>query len=176
MTMDDATQYLDAGVGWLARGQEHRALRMFMLAVRIDAENPEAWFYCGVAHEALQQWPQAQLAYTKALHYNPEFLPARYNLGVLLMRQDAPEVAHPHLCQVVAQVPQFVRGQWAYGLCLERLGRYRAALLCFHQLRRLHPSSYVGEQLQEKIVSLHRRLLLPACGQKREGRLMVRLI
>ncbi len=73
------------------------------------------------SRRALQREMEARLA-------NPRDSLARYNLGIIYMRQRRFDLAAEELAESVAINPDRADAQWRLGVCLMRLGRFEEAI------------------------------------------------
>lgn len=71
---------------------------------------------------------EARVAYERAVELNPDLLSSRYNLALLLERQNDLQGAVAHLTAIVERAPAHAWGHYQLGRLAERQGRRRAAI------------------------------------------------
>ena len=82
----DALSHAAMGMLYGKRGELERARGEFERAVALDADNAEAWFRLGSIHAGSRRDAKALHALRRALDADPEHLPARRTLAILLHR------------------------------------------------------------------------------------------
>jgi Flp pilus assembly protein TadD len=68
----------------MKEGRMSEALPLLLEVHRVQPRNPSVCQQLGIAYTQLQQFTEAAQFYRRALSINPQILPARKNLGVVL--------------------------------------------------------------------------------------------
>src|SRR5205085_306867 len=132
-------------------GQLEEAVGFYRTTVALRPDSPGAWYNLGNALTKLKRPGEAVDAYTKALDLNPDsteaeaevrlalaaqpdYAPARCNLGVLLLNSGKTAAAEAELRQAIAAAPEpgtLATAHNALGALLERQTNYPEAEAAF---------------------------------------------
>ncbi len=74
-----------------------KAAAEFEQVVKTDAKNPQAYFYLGKSHQALNKTDEAIGAYKKAIEIKPDFAEANYELGSIYLNKKDYETSLPFI-------------------------------------------------------------------------------
>lgn len=106
------------------------------------ADQPAARLNLGVVHENLGQTRDALRWYRSAVELDPEFIPAKNNLALLLHAQGDVQAAEQYFRDVIALQPEFAAAQYSLGLLLaEQPGRLEEAVEYLAAAARLEPDN-----------------------------------
>ncbi|CAI6348564.1 unnamed protein product [Macrosiphum euphorbiae] len=105
----EVENHLDMGRDFLARGQLQDALSHYHAAVEGDPNNYLTYFKRGTVYLALGKAKFALLDFGKVLELKPDFTAARYQRGVVLMKQASIEDARKELYNVYIGNGDFAR-------------------------------------------------------------------
>jgi tetratricopeptide (TPR) repeat protein len=87
-----------------------------------DPATKEAWNDLAFAHMQAKNWPEAVRAAEEAVKWDPQFAPARFNLGASLYRMERYKEALPHLQAAYDMNKQQVEPGWYLALTYEQTG------------------------------------------------------
>ncbi len=105
-------------------------------------DRPEmAWTGIGLANFLKQDYPAAQLAYTKALSLNPQYYRATYHLGELYYNQGRHAEALDAFTRMIELAPSLPLGHYWQGLTYMKLQDSEKAQLAFQKVILLAPES-----------------------------------
>jgi len=93
-----------------------------------ESDMPEVQLQMGVFFTARQLFPQAEIAYRRALQLNPQFVPALLNLADLYRAQDRDDEARQPLLEATRIAPDAAAAWHALGLLDIRSGETARAL------------------------------------------------
>ena len=87
--MNDYKYFLDNGIFDFQNGKYNDAIENFNKSLELKNDWEIPYFYRAVANQALENFDDAILDYTKALQLNPKMTDAYYNRAkILLLRKD----------------------------------------------------------------------------------------
>jgi predicted O-linked N-acetylglucosamine transferase (SPINDLY family) len=133
-SIHQALQYLQAG--HLSQAEE--TCRQLL---QINASNPDAWYFLGIACQLQAKIDDAGAAYDQALRLRPDYAEAYSNLGALYLDQGRWREAE-HCCrQALRFQPNRAEAHNNLGAALEKQGKNEEAAACFEQAARLQPHS-----------------------------------
>jgi len=90
----DAKAHTEIGTALVMSGKPQEALQRLGIALQIDPNNDEAYYFRGLAYRTLKQLDPARQEFEMALQVNPKHARARGNLGLVLSEQGKlPEAA-----------------------------------------------------------------------------------
>ena len=106
-----------------------------------DPENVEIRFNLAYAYGQLQQDDKAIEQYAKVVEQKPDLPQARMNLGMLLLRQNRPAEAVPHLQTLAETRAGDFRVQFYLANALEASGKAEEAIAPYQKALELDPNS-----------------------------------
>jgi tetratricopeptide (TPR) repeat protein len=121
----------------LDRGDVTEAVVQFKRATSLLATNAIAWNYLGVASQHAGQAEEAANAYQTALRLDHDLVEAHYNLGVLWLEQNRPDLAKAELTAFTLRRPNEVNGWLKLGYAQMRTGELLLAERSFSTVRSL---------------------------------------
>src|SRR5580698_1743520 len=110
------------GKKYLDRGDIADAVTQFKRATTLLATNANAWNYYGVALQRAGQPDEAATAYQNALRLDHDLVEVHYNLGVLSLEQNRPDVAKTELTTYTLRRPNDAAGWLKLGFALLKGG------------------------------------------------------
>lgn len=156
--MNDYKYYLDDGILDFQSGKYEDAIDKInqSLGLKDDWEIP--YFYRAAANQALENFDDAILDYTKALQYNPKMIDAYFNRAkILLSRKD---IKNPDLNRAMSDLekaieldPNFVDALYAMGALHKKLENYHQALVYLNKAIELSPDFIYAKALQKLILT-----------------------
>ncbi len=115
--------YKQRGFYRMSHGQDDGAIEDFGLAISLDPEDSESYFYRGKTYSRQKKWKDAEADYSAAISLdpeNPEYLlsrgQSRYVSGQL-------EEALADFTQTIALDPDFASGYYHRGITYQRMNR-----------------------------------------------------
>ena len=144
-------EFLDKGIEELRTGDLDIALDNMNKSIELRNDWDISYFYRAVVNQALKNFDDAILDYTKALQINPKMTDAYYNRAdILLSRKD---IENPDIERAVTDLEKaielddkFVSALFAMGAAQKKLGNYNKAIEYYHL--------YTGIETDEKMLSI----------------------
>lgn len=124
---DPHTAFLE-GRQFFKTGQYDKALALIQQAVTMAPENPEYLYWQGTTYWKLGNISQEEQSYLKAVHYQPDFLPALLNLGHSFLEKGDAETALIYYQRVLAIDRQHQMSLYNAALASLLAGRPQQAL------------------------------------------------
>lgn len=156
--MNDYKYYLDYGIYDIESGKYSEALEKINKALDLRADWEIPYFYRAVANQALENYDEAILDYTKALQINDKMTDAYYNRAkILLSRKD---IENPDINRAIADLekaleldPNFVDALYAMGAAQKKVENYHKALESLNKAIELQPDFIHAKALQKLILT-----------------------
>lgn len=123
------------------RGEAYRAREAYAKAQELDPENPKFLRHLIRALLRFGKAVEARERLQHLLRIAPADLDARYQLAILELRADAPDLALNDFQQVVASRPDHVMAWNGLGLAYARIGKHEQALEALERAKRLDPAN-----------------------------------
>jgi tetratricopeptide (TPR) repeat protein len=117
------------------------AAELFEKALAEDATDAETRFQLAYAYTQLQQDEKAIAHYLQVVEAQPDLLPARANLGILLIRNERQREAIPHLGTVIEARPDDANFRLFFAQALFSEERFEEAIPAFQRAFELDPAS-----------------------------------
>ena len=115
------------------------ALRANQNALKIDPYDPEIYLCLGNNFHRLEKLDEAELNFKKALNLKPSYLPALYNLGLILNKKQRFDDSIPFFKKVINLKPDFANGYYSLGLAQFNLGKLDSAIINLKKATNLKP-------------------------------------
>jgi tetratricopeptide (TPR) repeat protein len=96
--------------------------------LEISGNDLEAWRKLGLVNLEQERWEEAIAAFSQVLHQRPDFVPARFYLGVAQENQDELEAALENFAAVPAASPLADDALFHRAFLLQKLGRREQAI------------------------------------------------
>lgn len=154
--MNDYKYFLDYGIYDIQCGKFSDGIDKInqSLALKNDWEIP--YFYRAVAYQALENFDDAILDYTKSLEFNPKMTDAYYNRAkILLSRKDIP---NPDINRAVSDLEKaleldekFIDALFAMAAAKKKLEKYSEALEYLNKLLDIEPDAIQAKALKKLI-------------------------
>lgn len=156
--MNDYKYYLDYGIYDIQDGKYADAIEKFDKSLELKNNWEIPFFYRAVAHQALENFDDAILDYTKALEFNPKMTDAYYNRAkILLSRKD---IENPDLNRAISDLeksleldPNFVQALYAMAAALKKVEKYNEALSYLDRAIELEPDFVHAKALKKLILN-----------------------
>ena len=123
------------------QGQYDRALDCITKAIQRDATKPLYFYNLGLAHQKLNQLPEAERAYRQALSLKGDYIEALGNLGNVLREKGELDEACATYKQVLTIKPDHPEGYNNLGVVLKEQGRQDEARDAYQRAIALKPDN-----------------------------------
>ena len=147
-------EFLDKGIEELRTGDLDIALDNMNKSIELRNDWDISYFYRAVVNQALKNFDDAILDYTKALQINPKMTDAYYNRAeILLSRKD---IESPDIERAVADLEKaielddkFVSALFAMGAAQKKLGNYNKSLEYLDRVLAIEPDAIMAKDYGE---------------------------
>ena len=156
--MKDYKYYNDCAIGQIRDGEFELAISNFNQSIEMKNDWEISYFYRGVANQALENFDDAILDYTKALQINPNMADAYYNRAkIVLSRKD---VKNPDMNKVIKDLEKalsfdekFIDALFAMAVAYKNLGDYHKSLEYLEKLLTIEPQAIQARALKKLILN-----------------------
>ena len=156
--MNDYKYYLDYGIYDFECGKYSDAIEKFNKSLELKNDWEIPYFYRGVANQALENFDEAILDYTKALEFNEKMTDAYYNRArILLSRKD---IENPDINRAVSDLEKaleldekFLDALYAMAAAQKKLENYSLAIEYLDKLIEIEPDAIQAKALKKLIES-----------------------
>lgn len=146
--MSDYKYYIDNGIYDIQRGLYESAITNINKSLELKKDWEIPYFYRGVANQALENYDEAMLDYTKALQLNDKMTDAYYNRArIILTRKD---IENPDISKAVKDLEhalelddKFVDALYAMAAAQKKLENYHSALEYLEKLLQTNRRLYM---------------------------------
>ena len=154
--MNDYKYYLDYGIYDVQCGKYTDAIEKINKSLELKNDWEIPYFYRAVANQALENFDDAILDYTKSIELNPRMTDAYYNRArILLSRKD---IENPDINRAVKDLEkaleldsEFIDAMYAMAAALKKLEKYSEALEYLDKLLKIQPDSIHASALKKLI-------------------------
>lgn len=155
--MDDYKKYIDEGIFNIRSGEFEKAIENISKSIALNNNWEISYFYRAVAHQALENFDEAMLDYTKSLQINPKMTDAYYNKAkITLSRKD---IDNPNIKKAIADLEKaleldekFVDALFAMAAAYKKLGDYHKSLEYLEKLLQIEPNAIHAKALKKLIL------------------------
>ena len=155
--MSDYKYYIDNGIYDIQRGLDESAIKNINKSLELKKDWEIPYFYRGVANQALENYDEAMLDYTKALQLNDKMTDAYYNRArIILTRKD---IENPDISKAVKDLEhalelddKFVDALYAMAAAQKKLENYHSALEYLEKLLQIEPEAVHAKALKKLIL------------------------
>lgn len=155
--MNDYKYYIDNGIYDIQRGLYESAITNINKSLELKKDWEIPYFYRGVANQALENYDEAMLDYTKALQLNDKMTDAYYNRArIILTRKD---IENPDISKAVKDLEhalelddKFVDALYAMAAAQKKLENYHSALEYLEKLLQIEPEAVHAKALKKLIL------------------------
>ena len=156
--MNDYKYNLDNAIFDIQDGHFQQALEKLDKSINLKGDWEISYFYRAVANQALENFDEAILDYTKALQLNDKMTDAYYNRAkILLSRKD---IENPDMDRAITDLekaleldPNFVDALYAMGAAQKKVENYNKALEYLNRAIELNPDFIHAKALQKLILT-----------------------
>ena len=154
---DDYKFHLDNGIEDIQNGRFYSGIEHINKSIELKNDWAIPYFYRAVAYDALENYTEAMLDYTKSIQLDDKMTDAYYNRArIILSRKD---IENPKIEKAVADLekaleldPNFIDALYAMAAAKKKLGDYHAALVYLERLLQLQPDSVWAKALKKLIL------------------------
>ena len=155
--MSDYKYYIDEGIVDIKNGKYKNAIENIDKSIELKNDWEISYFYRGVANQALGNYDEAMLDYTKSIQINPKMTDAYYNKAyIALSRKDieAPNIkkAIEDLEKALELDPKFIDALYAMAAAYKKLEDYHKALEYLEKLLQIEPQAINAKALKNLIL------------------------
>ena len=150
--MSDYKYYIDNGIYDIQRGLYESAITNINKSLELKKDWEIPYFYRAVANQALENYDEAMLDYTKALQLNDKMNRAR----IILTRKD---IENPDISKAVKDLEhalelddKFVDALYAMAAAQKKLENYHSALEYLEKLLQIEPEAVHAKALKKLIL------------------------
>ena len=155
--MSDYKYYIDNGIYDIQRGLYESAITNINKSLELKKDWEIPYFYRAVANQALENYDEAMLDYTKALQLNDKMTDAYYNRArIILTRKD---IENPDISKAVKDLEhalelddKFVDALYAMAAAQKKLENYHSALEYLEKLLQIEPEAVHAKALKKLIL------------------------
>lgn len=155
--MKNYKEFLDEGIINIKNGNYQSAITKINSAIEIKRDWEIPYFYRAVAHQALQNYNDALLDYTKALQINPKMTDAYYNRAYInFTRKD---IENPDLSKITQDLekaleldPKFIDALYVMAAAQKKLENYHQSLEYLERLLQIEPEAINARALKKLIL------------------------
>ena len=155
--MSDYKDYLDEGIFNINSGKFQEAIKNINKSLELKKDWEIPYFYRAVANQALENFDEAMLDYTKAIQLNEKMTDAYYNRArIILSRKD---IENPNIENAVKDLEKalelddkFIDALFAMAAAQKKLGNYHKALEYLEKLLEIEPDAVHARALKKLIL------------------------
>lgn len=156
--MTDYKYYLDNGIFDIQNGRFQSGIDNINKSLELKSDWEIPYFYRAVAYQALEDFDEAILDYTKALQLNDKMTDAYYNRAkILLSRKD---IENPDINRAAADLEKaleldsnFVEALYAMAAAQKKLENYSTALSYLDRLLEIEPEAVHARALKKLLLT-----------------------
>ena len=156
--MDDYKKFLDIGIFSIQNSKFQDGIENINKSLEIKSDWEIPYFYRGVAYQALGEFDDAILDYTKALSFNNKMADAYYNRAyIMLTRKDLENIDYN---KVIADLEQalnldnnFIDALYAMAAAKMKTGEYKESLEFLERLLSIQPDSINAKALKKLLLT-----------------------
>ncbi len=155
--MSDYKYYLDNGIYNIQNGKFQEGIENINKSLELKKDWAIPYFYRAVAYDAMEEFDEAMLDYTKAIQLDEKMTDAYYNRArIILSRKDLDnpkiENAVRDLEKALELDDKFVDALYAMAAAKKKLGDYHAALIYIERLLQIEPDAIWAKALKKLIL------------------------
>ena len=155
--MNDYKYYLDYGIYDFQSGKYSDAIEKLNQTLELKDDWEIPYFYRAAANQALENFDEAILDYTKALQLNEKMTDAYYNRAkIILSRKD---IENPDISRAISDLekaleldPNFVNALYAMAAAQKKLENYEESLKYIDKALELQPDFIHAKALKKLIL------------------------
>ncbi|KPA09802.1 TPR repeat-containing protein [Candidatus Magnetomorum sp. HK-1] len=131
---------INLGLMYYYSGHYLRAEKIMLSAIEKLPKSPDIYFYMGLIYSALEKISDAVACYKKTVLYDPNYVPAWYNLGDLLFNQKQYTNAIEYFQKAISIDEKYTDAHLNLGESYSRIGQFKKAITCFERVISIQPN------------------------------------
>lgn len=155
--MTDYKKHIDEGIYDINCGKFQAAIEKINKSIELKNNWEISYFYRAVAYQAMDDYDNAMLDYTKSLQLNPKMTDAYYNRAkIILSRKD---IENPDITAAVKDLEKsleldekFLDALYAIAAAHKKLGNYKTALSYLDKLLEIEPEAVNGRAFKKLLL------------------------
>jgi tetratricopeptide (TPR) repeat protein len=155
--MNDYRYYIDKGIFSFQEGQYDDALTYIDKSIELKNDWEISYFYRGVVYQAMENFDEAMIDYTKAIQLNPKMVDAYYNKAkITLSRKD---IENPDINKAISDLEKalnldekFIDALFAMAAAYKKLGDYHKSLEYLEKILNIDPQAVNARALKKLIL------------------------
>ena len=156
--MTDYKKSTDDGIELVYKGEFEKAIENFTKSIELKNDWEIPYFYRAVSYQALEEFDNAMIDYSKALSINDRMTDAYYNKAkIALSRKDIPNPdinkAIEDLNKALELDEKFVDALFAMAAAYKKLGDYHKSLEYLEKLLEIEPQAVNAKALKKLILT-----------------------
>lgn len=156
--MTDYKKYTDDGIELVYKGEFNKAIENFTKSIELKNDWEIPYFYRAVSYQALEEFDNAMIDYSKALSINDRMTDAYYNKAkITLSRKDIPNPdinkAIEDLNKALELDEKFVDALFAMAAAYKKLEDYHKALEYLEKLLEIEPQAVHAKAFKKLILT-----------------------
>ena len=156
--MTDYKKYTDDGIELVYKGEFEKAIENFTKSIELKNDWEIPYFYRAVSYQALEEFDNAMLDYTKALSINDKMTDAYYNKAKITLSRK--EIPNPDINKAIEDLnkaleldEKFVDALFAMAAAYKKLEDYHKALEYLEKLLEIEPQAVHAKALKKLILT-----------------------
>lgn len=149
--------YIDNGIYNIQNGKYEDAIVDINKSIELKNDWEISYFYRAVAYQALENFDEAMMDYTKAIKINANMTDAYYNRAkITLSRKD---IENPDINKAISDLekalefdPKFIDALFAMAAAYKKLGNYHKSLEYLEKLLEIEPDAINAKALKKLIL------------------------
>ena len=155
--VEDYKTFLDNGIEHIHNGKFLEGIDCINKSINLKRDWAIPYFYRAVAFDAIKNYDEAMLDYTKALQLDDKMTDAYYNRArIILSKENLDntfiEKAIKDLEKALELDENFIDALYAMAAAKKRIGDYHAALVYLERLLKIQPDSIWAKALKKLIL------------------------
>jgi len=155
--MTDYKTFLDQGIFDIQDRKYESGIENINKSLELKRDWEIPYFYRAVAHQALEQFDEAMLDYTKAIQLNPKMTDAYYNRAYITITRN--DIQTPHIRKAIKDLemaieldPKFIDALYAMACAQKKLKNFHKCLEYLEQLLQIEPDAINARALKKLIL------------------------
>lgn len=150
-------KYLDEGIYSFRDGNYKEGIEKLNKSIELKNDFEVSYFFRAACYQALENWNEAMLDYTKALELNDKMVDAYYNRArIILSRKDIEnpkiENAIKDLEKALESDNKFIDALYAMAAAKKKMGQYKEAVEFLDRLLEIEPDAVNAKALKKLIL------------------------
>ncbi len=155
--MTDYKYYLDNGIYDIQNGKYEQAIENINKSLELKKDWEIPYFYRAVAYQALENYDEAMLDYSKAIKMNDKMTDAYYNRAKIILSNQNSTMADiqnavDDLDKALKLDSKFVDALYAMAAAYKKLGDYHKSLVYLEKLLEIAPDAVHAKALKKLIL------------------------